>query len=177
MQDCGAAIVAASTGYCVVPAHITTSILVQATDKREDAMAGLNNFERHRPTENETAGGKCSRLECSRAQARIVESGGSGDSKTAIGTCAVALSNFAHYVERLLCGIGEGAAQVVTDIPNIETGEPSLVAGITSTVDSVSPVEGEAGEIPGECNDLSVNGRGGQRCTVRSRSPRQAQGG
>jgi hypothetical protein len=59
MQDCGAAIVTASTGDGVVPAHLTISTLVQGSEKSEDAIAGLN-FKRHRHAENETAGGKCS---------------------------------------------------------------------------------------------------------------------
>ncbi len=158
MQDCGAAFVAATTGDDVVPTYLTASILVQGPEKSEDAIAGLS-FEAHGHAENETPGGKCSWLDRSSAQARRVESGGSGDPKTAIGAGATALSDFAHCVERLLRRTSEGAAQVVTDIPNVDPGELSLIAVGTSTVDSVRPVEGEVREIPGESDDLSVNGR------------------
>jgi hypothetical protein len=172
MQDCGAAIVTGTSGDNVVPAYLTASVLVQGPEKSEDAIAGLS-FEAHRHAENETAGGKCSWLDGSSAQARRIESGGSGDPKTAVGACVRALSDFAHYVECLLRRIGEGAAQVVPDIPNVDAGELSLVAGGTSTVDSVCAVEGEVDEVPSENDDLSVNGRGGQRCTVRTHSTRQ----
>jgi hypothetical protein len=143
LQDRGAAIVTAATGDCVVPAHRTISTLVQVSEKSEDALAGLN-FQGHRHTENETAGGKCSLLDGSSAEAGRVESGSSGDWKAAIRACVIALSDLAHYVERSLRGIGEGAAQVVTDIPNVDTGERTLVARVTSTVDFVFPVEGIA---------------------------------
>ncbi len=46
MQDCGAAFVAATTGDDVVPAYLTASILVQGSEKSEDAIAGLS-FEAH----------------------------------------------------------------------------------------------------------------------------------
>jgi len=45
--------------------------------------------------ENETAGGKCSWLDGSSAEAGCVETAGSGDWKAAIRACAVALSDFA----------------------------------------------------------------------------------
>ena len=55
VQDCGATILTASTGDGIVPAHITTSILLfRVPRKVRMLIAGLN-FEGHRHPENETA--------------------------------------------------------------------------------------------------------------------------
>jgi hypothetical protein len=176
MQDCGAGVVTGATRDGVVPFHLAGSILVQGPEKSEDAVAGLN-FESYRPAENETAGGKCSWLDGSRAETGRVETGSSADLKAARRAGAVGLSDFARYVERLLRGIGEGTAQVVSNIRDIDTGERSLVAHGTSAADFVCPVEGGVGEIPLERDDLPGHGRGGQRGPVCSYSTRQAYGG
>jgi hypothetical protein len=99
-----------------------------------------------------------------RAEAGRIETGSSADLKAARRAGAIALSDFAHDVERLLRGIGEGTAQVVSDIKDIETGDTSLVAHGTSPADSVCSVEGGAGEIPLEADNLSGHGRDGQGC-------------
>jgi hypothetical protein len=176
LQDRVSAIVTAATRDCVLPGQRTTSIRVQGSEKSEGAIAGLN-FECDRHTENQTAGGKCSWLDDSCAEARRVESRTSGDRKTAIRACDIALSDFAHHIERLFRGIGEDAAQVVTDVPNVDAGERSVIARVTSAVDFVCPVEGFAREIPGENDHLSVYRRGGERCTGPSHSTRETDGG
>jgi hypothetical protein len=143
LQHCGAAIVTVAAGDYIVPAHCAISTLAQGSEKSEDAIAGLN-FEGQRRTENQTAGGKCSWLDGSSADAGRVESGSSGNWIATIRACDIALSDFAHHIERLLRGIGEGSTQVVTNIPDVDTGKRSLVARVTSAVDLVCPVEGVA---------------------------------
>ena len=182
-EDCGAGVVA-SAGDRVAPADLT-SILAQGSEKGKGGGAGIK-FESHRRAENKTAGGKRSRLDHGRVEAGRIEGDRSGDFRASYGAGAGALSDVACHAECLLCGVGEGAAQQVRDIGNAEAGDGSVVAAGASTGDAVGADEGGdveggvacvAGEGSGEGDDLSLNGRRGERCGVGGDGARQAKGG
>ena len=73
-----------------------------------------------------------------------------------------------------LCGTGEGAVQLVSDVRNVEACYSSAVAGGASTIVAVCPGEGGVGGILGESDNLSIKGREGQGDVAGSHSARHA---
>src|SRR5215469_14242441 len=99
MQDGGSHIRTAAARDGVISANLT-SVLADVSQESKDAVAGLN-FESHGRAENETAGGKRSRVSVSDplTETGRIECDRSGDSKTAVRTGVGALSDVTCQVE------------------------------------------------------------------------------
>ena len=138
-QDCRAGLIAGAAGDAVVPANLAFG-QVPSPKERDGAVASVN-FKGHRRADDEAAGGKRSRRDSPRTEAGRSESGGSGDPKATRRTGASILSHVARQIECPSPGTCEGAVQDIGDIRYLDTGDVSLVAVGTATVDGIRPGE------------------------------------